>query len=59
MARIAIPKNMLAFQIGESAQIHTGGYFEATPHCVIRSNQIAGKKISRDTFALFMEPNPL
>ena len=26
MARIAIPQNMLAFQLGESTQIHTGGY---------------------------------
>ena len=26
MARIAIPSDMLAFQLGESTQIHTGGY---------------------------------
>lgn len=59
MARIAIPSHMLAFQLGESTQIHTGGYLEATPHCVIRNEEIAGKKIARDTFALFMEPNHL
>jgi len=37
MARILIPSNMCAFQIGESMQIHTGGYLEATPHCVVRN----------------------
>ena len=50
---------MLAFQLGESTQIHTGGYLEATPHCVVRSEEIAGKNISRNTFALFMQPDHL
>lgn len=54
MVRIGIPQDMLAFQLGESTQIHTGGYLEATPHCVIRSDEIAGKNIGRNTFALFM-----
>ena len=49
----------MAFQLGESTQIHTGGKLEATPHCVVRSNEIAGKKIARNTFALFMEPDHL
>jgi len=38
MARITIPKEMLAFQLGESSQILSGGYLEATPHCVVRSD---------------------
>ena len=59
MARIGIPQHMLAFQLGESTQIHTGGYLEATPHCVVRSDEIAGKNVARNTFALFMEPNHL
>jgi len=50
---------MMAFQLGESTQIHTGGFLEATPHCVVRSEDLAGKKIARNTFALFMEPDPL
>lgn len=37
MARIAIPSNMLAFQLGEVTQIISGGYLEATPHCVVRN----------------------
>lgn len=35
--KILIPKDMMAFQLGESAQILTGGALEATPHCVVRS----------------------
>lgn len=58
-AKIAIPADMLAFQLGESAQILTGGALEATPHCVVRSDELAGKGISRNTFALFMEPDEL
>ena len=58
-ARIAIPQNMLAFQLGECMQISTGGVLEATPHCVVRSDELAGKNIARNTFALFMEPDPL
>jgi len=33
--KAAIPKDCLAFQIGESAQIHSGGKLQATPHAVI------------------------
>lgn len=43
----------LAFQIGESSQIHSGGKVVATPHCVRGTTQ-AG--VSRSTFALFMQP---
>lgn len=27
-----IPENAIAFQVGETAQIHTGGWLQATPH---------------------------
>lgn len=37
----------------------SGGLIEATPHCVVRSEELAGKKVGRNTFALFMEPDPL
>ena len=59
MLRIGIPPNMIAFQLGESTQIHTGGYLEATPHCVVKSEELAGKQVGRNTFALFMQPDPL
>lgn len=41
------------FQIGETAQIHSGGYLQATPHAV-RGCSLPG--VSRQTFAVFMEP---
>ncbi len=44
----------LAFQIGETAQIHSGGVLQATPHAVRGSSD---PRICRDTFAVFMEPN--
>jgi isopenicillin N synthase-like dioxygenase len=53
--RIRIPKDSLAFQIGESAQIHSGGLLKATPHCVISKPNTKG--ISRNTLAVFLEPN--
>ena len=43
----------LAFQIGETAQVHTGGILQATPHAV-RGSEVTGH--SRQTFAVFMEP---
>jgi isopenicillin N synthase-like dioxygenase len=53
--KIKIPQNSLAFQIGESAQIHSGGLLKATPHCVISKPNTKG--ISRNTMAMFLEPN--
>jgi len=48
-----IPENAIAFQVGETAQIHTGGLLQATPHAVRGSNR---GNVSRETFAVFMEP---
>ena len=53
-AKISIPKDMLAFQLGEVTQILTCGLLEATPHCVVRSEQLAGQQVSRNSYALFM-----
>lgn len=49
-----IPENAIAFQVGETAQIHTGGLLQATPHAVRGCSN--GGDISRETFAIFMEP---
>lgn len=27
-----IPENAIAFQVGETAQVHSGGFLQATPH---------------------------
>mmetsp|Transcript_37974 Transcript_37974/g.77293 ORF Transcript_37974/g.77293 Transcript_37974/m.77293 type:complete len:248 (+) Transcript_37974:789-1532(+) len=78
LVRVEIPPDALAFQVGETTQIHTGGILQATPHAVRgcsggrssgRSSGSGGsaasasaKKgrsgggISRETFAVFMEP---
>lgn len=53
LVKVAIPQNHIAFQIGETAQIHSGGLLQATPHAVRGS---AVPNISRETFAVFMEP---
>jgi len=51
--KVAIPPDCIAYQIGETAQIHSGGILQATPHAV-RGSNVPG--ISRETFAVFMEP---
>jgi len=35
----------------------TGGMLVATPHCIIKSPSFKGKLISRETLAVFMDPN--
>jgi isopenicillin N synthase-like dioxygenase len=54
VVKVGIPPTHLAFQIGETAQIHSGGILQATPHAV-RGSSASG--VSRQTFAVFMEPN--
>jgi isopenicillin N synthase-like dioxygenase len=49
--QVRMPPACLAFQIGETAQIHTGGLLQATPHAV---KGTAGA--SRQTYAQFMQP---
>lgn len=49
-----LPANALAFQVGETAQIHTGGLLQATPHAVRGCK--GSSNVSRETFAIFMEP---
>lgn len=53
LVRASIPDDHIAFQIGETAQVHTGGLLQATPHAV-RGSCVPG--VSRETFAVFMEP---
>mmetsp|Transcript_9810 Transcript_9810/g.8370 ORF Transcript_9810/g.8370 Transcript_9810/m.8370 type:complete len:301 (+) Transcript_9810:53-955(+) len=52
--KVKIPKNCLAFQIGETFQIHTGGHVVATPHYVKVGDKMAGTGICRNTLAVFM-----
>ncbi|RDB28359.1 hypothetical protein Hypma_015164 [Hypsizygus marmoreus] len=57
LTKVSIPVDSLAFQTGEALELATGGKLRATPHCVrVGSSPNAGK-ISRETFALFMQPD--
>jgi isopenicillin N synthase-like dioxygenase len=56
LVRVSVPKNCLAFQIGETACIHSGGLLQATPHAVAGATGPQSVGISRETLAVFMEP---
>jgi isopenicillin N synthase-like dioxygenase len=49
--QVKLPPGCLAYQIGETSQIHTGGLLQATPHAVKGT-----PGASRQTYAQFMEP---
>lgn len=52
--KISIPRDCLAFQIGEAAQVASMGLLVATPHLV---RGLCSESIARNTFAVFMQPN--
>ena len=47
----------LAFQIGETSQILSGGVLAATPHAVMGYQGGQSKEISRSSFAVFLQPH--
>lgn len=47
---------VLFFQIGETAQVHSGGMLRATPHMV---QSVSVPNVSRSTMAIFTEPGHL
>eukprot|EP00956_Cyclotella_meneghiniana_P000036 scaffold83_cov57-Cyclotella_meneghiniana.AAC.2 len=53
LVHAVLPPNSLAFQVGETMQVHTGGLLQATPHAV---RGCASANVTRETFAVFMEP---
>ncbi|KAG2155468.1 Clavaminate synthase-like protein [Suillus clintonianus] len=57
LTKVAIPPDCLAFQTGEALELVTAGKLRATPHCVRVGQTQGGAKISRETFALFMQPD--
>ncbi|CAG9463205.1 unnamed protein product [Pedinophyceae sp. YPF-701] len=54
--QVRVPSDHVAFQLGESAQVHSGGVLRATPHFV-RACSGGGGGVSRTTFAVFLQPN--
>eukprot|EP00891_Asterochloris_glomerata_P006053 jgi/Astpho2/6053/e_gw1.00084.69.1_t len=54
--RVSIPPDHLAFQMGETFQVLTGGVLRATPHVVQAPARGKAAGIARSTFAVFMQP---
>ncbi|OCH96691.1 Clavaminate synthase-like protein [Obba rivulosa] len=57
LTKVSIPADCLAFQTGEALELATAGKLRATPHCVRVGAGEGMEEISRETFALFMQPN--
>jgi len=57
LTKVSIPSDCLAFQTGEALELATNGNLRATPHCVRAGGYTGSDKISRETFALFMQPD--
>lgn len=54
--KVTIPPDCLAFQTGEALQLITGGRFRAVPHFVRTGVGRRGERITRNTLAIFMQP---
>lgn len=54
--QIIIPTDCIAFQIGKTAQILSGGLLKATPHFV-KAPESSMNWTSRNTLAVFCQPN--
>ncbi|PFH54757.1 hypothetical protein AMATHDRAFT_185582 [Amanita thiersii Skay4041] len=57
LKKVSIPQDCLAFQTGEALALATGGRLQATPHCVRVGSGDPKRIVSRETFALFMQPD--
>ncbi|KAI0095266.1 Clavaminate synthase-like protein [Irpex rosettiformis] len=57
LSKVSIPTDCLAFQTGEALELATAGKLRATPHCVRVGAAPDAERVSRETFALFMQPN--
>jgi len=55
--QVRIPGDCVAYQIGECTQVFSGGLLRATPHAVRALPFPSSKKVCRDNFAVFMQPN--
>ncbi|MED6119309.1 hypothetical protein PIB30_010549 [Stylosanthes scabra] len=57
IVKVVYGKDDIAYQIGETTEILSGGYLCATPHCVQAPKGKGTAGIERSTFALFMQPD--
>ncbi|GBF96577.1 hypothetical protein Rsub_09160 [Raphidocelis subcapitata] len=53
----AIPPGHIAFQMGQAMAIQSGGLLHATPHYVRAARPHLAPSISRNTFAVFLQPD--
>lgn len=59
LVKVNIPADHIAYQMGEAMQIHSCGLLRATPHCVQAARGGAAAGVSREAFAVFMQPDVL
>eukprot|EP00249_Psilotum_nudum_P019324 c27194_g1_i1 orf=1434-3071(+) len=52
---VSVLEDCLIVQVGEAAQILTGGELHATAHCVCRP--VGREHVSRETFVVFLQPS--
>ena len=57
VVKVSIPEDSIAFQVGEAMQIQSGGVLRATPHTVRAPKMNPNCSISRNTFAVFIQPD--
>ncbi|XP_021764470.1 uncharacterized protein LOC110729081 isoform X1 [Chenopodium quinoa] len=55
--KVVFGEDEIAYQIGETTEILSGGYLHATPHCVRAPSGKGVSGLERSTFALFMQPD--
>ncbi|GAB2300393.1 hypothetical protein Dimus_034435 [Dionaea muscipula] len=57
LVKVVYGEDEIAYQIGETTEILSGGYLCATPHCVRAPRGEEAHGLERSTFALFMQPD--
>ncbi|KMT03010.1 hypothetical protein BVRB_8g195740 isoform A [Beta vulgaris subsp. vulgaris] len=57
IVKVVFGEAEIAYQIGETTEILSGGYLHATPHCVRAPGGNGVSGLERSTFALFMQPD--
>ncbi|KAG8378169.1 hypothetical protein BUALT_Bualt08G0110000 [Buddleja alternifolia] len=57
IVKVVYGEDEIAYQIGETTEILSGGKLCATPHCVRAPRGEAAFGVERSTFALFMQPD--
>ncbi|KAG6431570.1 hypothetical protein SASPL_109649 [Salvia splendens] len=55
--KVVYGEDEIAYQVGETTEILSGGQLCATPHCVWAPKGEVASGVERSTFALFMQPN--